>query len=44
MNLVVGATGNVGGAVCELLRSQEKPVRVMVRQTSDPSGLAGSSR
>jgi NADH dehydrogenase len=36
MNLVVGATGNVGGAVCELLRTRDKPVRAMVRQTSDP--------
>jgi uncharacterized protein YbjT (DUF2867 family) len=36
MNLVVGATGNVGGAVCEVLRGQDKPVRAMVRETSDP--------
>src|SRR5437870_4902539 len=36
MNLVVGATGNVGGAVCELLRSRHKLVRGMVRETSDP--------
>ena len=36
MNLVVGATGNVGGAVCEALRGQNKPVRAMVRETSDP--------
>jgi len=36
MNLVVGATGSVGGAVCEALRRQEKPVRAMVRATSDP--------
>ena len=35
MNLVVGATGNGGGAVCELLRSRDKPVRAMVRATSD---------
>ena len=35
MNLVVGATGNVGGAVCELLRSRDMPVRAMVRATSD---------
>jgi len=26
----------VGGAVCELLRGRDKPVRAMVRQTSDP--------
>ena len=36
MNLVVGATGNVGGAVCEALSGQDKPVRAMVRETSDP--------
>jgi NADH dehydrogenase len=36
MNLVVGATGNVGGAVCEALRAQGKPVRAMVRESSDP--------
>jgi uncharacterized protein YbjT (DUF2867 family) len=36
MNLVAGATGNVGGAVCEALRAQGKPVRAMVRQTSNP--------
>jgi uncharacterized protein YbjT (DUF2867 family) len=36
MNLVVGATGNVGGAVCESLRAQGKPVRAMVRESSDP--------
>jgi uncharacterized protein YbjT (DUF2867 family) len=36
MNLVVGATGNVGGAVCEALRVRDKPVRAMVRETSDP--------
>jgi NADH dehydrogenase len=40
MNLVVGATGNVGGAVCELLRGQEKPVRAMVRETSDPQRVS----
>jgi uncharacterized protein YbjT (DUF2867 family) len=33
--LVVGATGNVGGAVCEALCGQGKPVRAMVRDTSD---------
>jgi uncharacterized protein YbjT (DUF2867 family) len=36
INLVVGATGNVGGAICEALRGQDKPVRAMVRETSDP--------
>jgi uncharacterized protein YbjT (DUF2867 family) len=36
MILVVGATGNVGGAVCESLCAQGKPVRAMVRGSSDP--------
>ena len=36
MNLVVGATGNVGGAVCKALTGQQKPLRAMVRETSDP--------
>jgi uncharacterized protein YbjT (DUF2867 family) len=40
MNLVVGATGNVGGAICELLRSRDKPVRAMVRETSDPERVS----
>jgi uncharacterized protein YbjT (DUF2867 family) len=41
LNLVVGATGNVGGAVCKLLRSQGKPVRAMVRETSDAGRVSG---
>ena len=36
MNLVAGATGNVGGAVCERLLGLGKPVRALVRKTSDP--------
>jgi NADH dehydrogenase len=36
MNLVVGATGNVGGAVCEALCTEGKSVRAMVRESSDP--------
>jgi len=36
MKLVVGATGNVGGAVCEALCAQGKSVRAMVRESSDP--------
>jgi len=36
MNLVVGPTGNVGGAVCETLRGQDKPVRALARESSDP--------
>jgi nucleoside-diphosphate-sugar epimerase len=33
MNLVAGATGMVGGAVCEALLGLEKPVRALVRET-----------
>jgi len=40
MNLVVGATGNVGGAVCEALRGQDKRVRALVRETSDPERVS----
>lgn len=36
MILIVGATGNVGGTVCEALRAQGKTVRAMVRESSDP--------
>ena len=36
MNLVVGATGTLGGGVCETLCSERKPVRALVRETSDP--------
>jgi uncharacterized protein YbjT (DUF2867 family) len=32
MILVVGATGSVGGAVCEALGALGKPVRAMVRK------------
>ena len=35
MNLVVGATGNLGSRICELLREEGKPVRGLVRPTAD---------
>jgi uncharacterized protein YbjT (DUF2867 family) len=35
MNLVIGATGMVGSEVCRLLTADGKPVRAMVRETSD---------
>lgn len=35
MNLIVGATGNVGGSVVRGLREQGKPVRALVRESSD---------
>jgi uncharacterized protein YbjT (DUF2867 family) len=37
MNLVVGATGMVGSEVCRLLAGEGKPVRALVRATSDPA-------
>jgi uncharacterized protein YbjT (DUF2867 family) len=36
MNLVVGATGYLGGAIVSTLAAQGRPVRAMVRPTSDP--------
>ena len=36
MHLVVGATGMVGGEVCRLLAAAGKPVRALVRPTSNP--------
>jgi len=35
MNLVVGATGLLGGEICRLLAAEGKPVRGLVRSTSD---------
>lgn len=35
MNLVVGATGMLGGEICKLLTEQGKPVRALVRRTSN---------
>ncbi|SMH62699.1 NADH dehydrogenase [Azospirillum lipoferum] len=40
MDLVVGATGILGGAICRLLREKGRPVRALVRETSDPAKLA----
>ena len=37
MNLIVGATGMVGTEVCRLLRADGKPVRALVRASSDPA-------
>jgi len=37
MNLVVGATGMVGGEVCRLLKAGGVPVRGLVRDSSDPA-------
>jgi uncharacterized protein YbjT (DUF2867 family) len=37
MNLIVGATGMVGGEICRLLRAAGKPVKALVRPSSDPA-------
>jgi NADH dehydrogenase len=37
MNLIVGATGMVGTEVCRLLALAGKPVRALVRASSDPA-------
>ena len=40
MNLVVGATGLLGGEICRLLAGEGKPVRALVRPTSDQNKVA----
>ena len=40
MNLVVGATGTLGSEICRLLAAEGKPVRALVRTTSDQSKVA----
>jgi NADH dehydrogenase len=37
MNLVVGATGMLGGEICRLLAEQGAPLRAFIRATSDPA-------
>ena len=37
LTLVAGSTGRVGGKICELLASQGRAVRALVRPTSDPA-------
>jgi uncharacterized protein YbjT (DUF2867 family) len=39
MNLVVGATGRLGSAICRLLAAQGKPIRALVRSVSDPAAV-----
>ncbi len=41
MNLVVGATGMVGSEVCRRLTAAGKPVRALVRATSDQAKVEG---
>jgi uncharacterized protein YbjT (DUF2867 family) len=40
VNLVVGATGLLGSEICRLLAAAHKPVRALVRQTSDQTKVA----
>lgn len=40
MNLVVGATGLLGSEICRLLAVEGKPVRALVRPTSDQNKVA----
>lgn len=40
MNLIVGATGFLGSEICRQLVAQGKPVRALVRATSDPAKKA----
>ena len=37
MNLIVGATGMLGGEICSRLTAEGKPVRALVRTDSDPA-------
>jgi NADH dehydrogenase len=39
MNLIVGATGTLGGEICRLLCEQGKAVRALVRDTSNPEKI-----
>jgi len=39
MNLIVGATGLLGSEICRQLTEKNKPVRALVRKTSDPGKL-----
>lgn len=41
MNLVIGATGYLGGEICRQLVAANKPVRALVRTTSDREKRAG---
>lgn len=39
MNLIIGATGMVGSEICRLLTADGKPVRALVRETSDEAKI-----
>lgn len=40
MNLIVGATGMLGGEICRLLAERRLPARVLVRDSSSPDRIA----
>jgi NADH dehydrogenase len=40
VNLIVGATGLLGSEICRLLAAEDKPVRALVRPTSDQIKVA----
>jgi len=40
LNLIAGATGMLGSEICRLLREKGKPVRALVRSSSNPETLA----
>jgi uncharacterized protein YbjT (DUF2867 family) len=40
VNLIVGATGMLGGEICRLLSEERQPVRALVRRTSSPDKVA----
>ena len=40
MNLVIGATGLLGGEICRLLVAEGKPVKALARHTSDQNKVA----
>lgn len=44
VNLVVGATGLVGSDICRRLASGKRPVRALVRTTSDPAKVDALKR
>lgn len=43
MNLIVGATGHLGGEICRRLAARGQPVRALVRPTSDADAVRGLS-
>jgi NADH dehydrogenase len=44
VNLVVGATGLLGGEICRLLAGRDLPLRTLVRATSDPAKVESLRR